>query len=81
MTIHPLVMPDGVHILSSPYVSDWVEKKRTWRERLFTRPWKPWVKWKRVKEPKLIKFIESPPTFFCSVETYCKLKQSITEAR
>jgi hypothetical protein len=22
-----------------------VERRRTWRERLFSRPWRPWVAW------------------------------------
>jgi hypothetical protein len=38
------------------------EVGRTWRERLFTRPWRPWVKYKEVMRPTLC------PVFECKRE-------------
>lgn len=45
-------IPEGYVIEPSMYVSDYVTVNRTWKERLFTRPWNPFQKVKAIKEPK-----------------------------
>lgn len=39
-------------ILPDRYISDWHWVKRSWKERLFTRPWKPWKHRKIVNSPR-----------------------------
>ncbi len=36
----------GIQIITDPYVSDYDQVRRTWRERLFSWPWQPFVKFK-----------------------------------
>ena len=41
----------NIPIIETPHALDHREVKRTWRERLFSRPWRPWVKTKIVTKP------------------------------
>lgn len=46
---------DGLHIITSPYLEQDGEPytvRRTWRERLFTRPWRPLIS-TRVVVPRI----------------------------
>ncbi len=45
----------GIQIITDPYVSDYDQVRRTWRERLFSWPWQPFVKFKTVYSPKYYK--------------------------
>lgn len=38
-------------VLESPFAVTEKEVRRTWRERLFSRPWRPWVATKKVQQP------------------------------
>lgn len=40
----------GTHIVTDPHLTKTavVEVRRTWRERLFSRPWRPWERTKFV---------------------------------
>lgn len=40
-------------IIQDKMVSDYESVKRTWRERLFSWPWKPWKKFNSVYNPKV----------------------------
>ena len=44
----PLTLPSGAKLFRVPGV---IVVKRTWRERLFSRPWRPWRKTKTVANP------------------------------
>lgn len=46
-------IPEGYEILPCMYVSDISIVKRTWKERLFSLPWKPFQKTKEIEEPKV----------------------------
>lgn len=45
----------GTIVLTDAFINDYDTVERTWRERLFTRPWRPWVSTKRVYAPKFYK--------------------------
>lgn len=47
-----ILMFNGIQIEASPYVSDHFTVQRTWRERLFSRPWQPNVKTRSVYRPR-----------------------------
>ena len=42
----------GLTVEMSIYVNDNEHIRRTWKERLFTKPWKPLQRWKWVFKPK-----------------------------
>jgi hypothetical protein len=43
----------NIPVIETPYALEHKEVKRTWRERLFSRPWRPWVKTKIVTRPAI----------------------------
>lgn len=39
-----------------------LQRRRTWRERLFTRPWRPWRSWRTIpREDWPVHDIDGPP--------------------
>lgn len=57
-------------------VPDVVVKKRTWKERLFTFPWKPFKMTKKVPNPSSIKdgeFFAYGTKYYCNKRTYNEL--------
>lgn len=54
----------GIPVYTSLYMTKSVEVKGTWRERLFTRPWRPFRKTKIVQEPSDDIFLVSTPSPF-----------------
>lgn len=62
---------DGMRIIASQYVCDDTRVKRSWKERLFERPWRPLERWKMVRRPTVIAFI--PGVYLVSYETYSKI--------
>ena len=52
----------------SIYINDWRNVRRTWRERLFSRPWKPRERMKRVFRPRA--YVLEDKTVIVSPETY-----------
>lgn len=42
---------------------------RTWKERLFTRPWKPFMKTRKVEEPLIVKMIVPYDYYMFTVDT------------
>lgn len=67
---HDLPATGGFKVIESVYVSDYENIMRTWRERLFTLPWRPWVKTRRVYAPSVYKMGD---TLICSPATANKL--------
>lgn len=61
-------------LVPSPYVNDYKSVKRTWKERLFTFPWKPFLKEKTEYEPKGFLFMGEA---IVSYQTYEKLKKEL----
>lgn len=43
---------DGVIYEACAYISDYSIIKRSWSERLFSRPWKPFLRTKQINAPK-----------------------------
>lgn len=65
--------PDDFKIEASPYISDTKPVRRSWGERLFTRPWHPLKRLKIVDSP-IAYIIHSSNIVLVSYETYTKLK-------
>jgi len=57
----------NLKVIADMHVSDDVYQKRTWKERLFTRPWTPFVKDKVIYSPKAYLFGN---TILVSYQTY-----------
>ena len=64
-----------VRIEHSIYVSDYEHKKRSWKERLFSRPWQPLIKTKWVKSPKA--YFIGDDRVVVSPETSSRLKEIV----
>lgn len=54
----------NIPIHETPHAVEHKEVKRTWRERLFSRPWQPWVKTKIVVKPAM--FIVNVPALLAA---------------
>lgn len=57
--------------------------RRTWRERLFTRPWRPFLKWRVVVSPSPVprdKCYQMGGKFYCGVDFYEALKAKASNA-
>lgn len=69
-------LSNGTDIISSQYVSDYETVKRTWKERLFSKPWSPFKTHKQVYKPYVFKLngliIVSPATYARLKETECE---------
>jgi hypothetical protein len=74
MTAEPLHF-EGMIIVPSAYVSDFEPRPRSWKERLFEKPWRPWIKTKSIKVSRLIGCGED--TYVCSYETYTNIARHI----
>ena len=48
-----LLSLQGLNIVADIYISDYELVRRSWYERLFTRPWKPLVKYKSLYLPPM----------------------------
>ncbi len=65
---------------------EFTTEKRSWKERLFSLPWKPWVKYKLTDHP-LVYVIENEThiNYICGLNTYLKItnekKESYTNSR
>lgn len=59
-------------IIPSQYISDYKTVRRSWGERLFTRPWRPLVATKQVHDPQIFKHGNY---IYCSYETAAKLER------
>lgn len=60
----------------------WNTTKRTWREWLFTRPWKPWVSKKKVPGEKFVKdgeVLQMQGRFIMNSATYKQLRMATDE--
>lgn len=57
----------GVKITASMYVSDYTIVKRSWKERLFYKPWNPFIKTKSIYSPKIFRIADS---YIVSFQTY-----------
>ena len=42
-----------IRVYEDPFCMTGEEVRRTWKERLFTRPWRPWRKTKHISVPAL----------------------------
>ena len=64
-----------MNLISSSHLSDYESVARTWKERLFTLPWRPWVRTKSIHRPKVFQYgntiICSPATLKSLEKTYC----------
>lgn len=65
-----------MRITPTAYISDWENQRRSWKERLFSSPFRPLQKYKRVKNPKLIKVADE---IFCSFETADRLFEAVKD--
>lgn len=63
-------------IIVDNYVSDYDQVKRTWKERIFTLPWRPFEKFKLVYNPKMYVIGNS---IICSHCTEIRLKQVLSD--
>lgn len=60
-------------IIIDKHVSDYDQIKRTWKERLFSRPWRPWVSKKSVHNPKIYR---AGDTIICSPKTEANIRSA-----
>lgn len=60
-------MINGAEIQPSMYISDYHWVNRSWKERLFTLPWRPLDRTKRVHSPTVIQLGD---TYFVSPQTF-----------
>ena len=66
----------GIQIIPDRHISDYRIVRRTWKERLFSRPWQPFVKAKTVHSPQIYAITGEAgnlQAYVCSFETYSKL--------
>ena len=68
-------LTDGVKVLVSPYLPDYFDVRRTWKERLFTLPWRPWREFKSVYSPQILALDEN--TILCSERMAKRLKKEL----
>ncbi len=66
----------GLKINPDINISDYRTVKRTWKERLFTRPWRPHISRKSVYDPLIYKVEDA---LYCSYESFAKIKQHCEE--
>lgn len=71
MQITNLVI-SGFNIVPDIYVSDTETVKRSWRERLFSKPWEPLTNTKQVYCPRI--YVQNENTMIVSYQTYSILK-------
>ena len=63
---------NGVLIKPSPYVTDYTLVRRTWKERLFTLPWRPFQKIKTGWWPRVY-ILPKEKVGYCSYRTWAEL--------
>lgn len=71
---------EGVPVMTSMSLVNSVWKKRSWRERLFRRPWRPWVKLRLVQEPDPMIYLMSSgarPAFLAHPATWESFKRAL----
>lgn len=73
--LHPQIeyiksLGSNIDIIASPFVSDLERVKRTWKERLFSRPWNPLQKYKTEYRPYAL---IAGSICIVSYQTYAKL--------
>ncbi len=66
----------GMNVIPDKYVADLQSVPRTWKERLFEKPWRPFAKTKHVRESGLFYQVDDN-TYLCSYETYDKILKAI----
>lgn len=74
----PLISHDkfnGLKIVVNNHITDAAVAKRSWKERLFTRPFKPFEKFRVVNDPHA--FILDNGTIVCSQGTYNKIMKQL----
>lgn len=69
----------GLRIVVDPYMSDSALVKLTWRERLFSLPWRPWTKYKTVHFSKA--YFLSDGSIAVSPETMGKLESALLDEK
>lgn len=72
MALQGLVM-GSLNIITSVHINDFNLIERSWRERLFTLPWRPWLKTKSVYSPKIYKLGNGD--IICSPRTLQNIKE------
>ncbi len=71
-------IPDSYTIEPCLYVSDYTTVKRSWKERLFGRPWNPFQDVKAIYEPSVY-FVGNRA--LVSYKTYAKIQESKTNEK
>ncbi len=61
-------------IVSDIHISDYETVKRSWKERLFSRPWRPFVRFNKVHKPKVYQFGD---TYICSPQTEARIQSAL----
>lgn len=56
-----------------------IDISRTWKERLFTRPWRPWIKTKQitVEDTEMLVMYKVGNVIYCHPDVMEKVKQRI----
>lgn len=67
-----------IDIYESPYLIEPKQVKRSWKERLFERPWRPFKKFKTIMIPSE-KIYEVGGAFICHPEMKQKIEQRLKE--
>lgn len=65
----------NLEVIPSQWVSDYESVMRSWKERLFTRPWRPFQKTKSVYSPKAYKVLDEQ--IIMSFQSYEILKKEL----
>lgn len=68
-----------MRVIQNQFIGDWDYCPRTWKERLFTRPWKPFMRFRKVYSPKAFKLHNG--TLLVSPESYAKLVREKCKTR
>lgn len=75
----PSISHAGTTYIASYYISDFKRVRRTWRERLLTRPWKPLTPMKTVPDSKMIQLV--PGAYLCSYRMFARISEEIEKKR
>lgn len=75
----PLGLPamhDGLRVIQSPSMARYWTARRTWKERLLTRPWRPWIAAKRTEV-----IIRHGDTLYMHPATWDSLRRRLPESK
>jgi hypothetical protein len=68
-----MLSPD-LNFIASAHVDDYDRISRTWKERLWSWPWRPWVSYRLLHNPKFYQLANG--TIICSHRSLAEIRGS-----